>query len=163
MLLGAACAGDLALEGHGAERRYRHREHGYRIAPPPALAGLEWQRHELEGADLAFRARDDERVHLSLLSRCRGTRAGAEVLARALTAGVDRERFETRQALVVLGRPGWTQTFDAEAGTRVRTVTVVAERCVFDWLVVAPAPRFDAAATCFDAWWPTFELPEAGP
>jgi hypothetical protein len=66
------------------------------------------------------------------------------------------------------GRKAWTQTFDTlqgGAGVRVKTVTLVLDRCTLDWILAAGGSRpFEQAERAFDSWWQAFRFaPEADP
>ena len=147
--LGAGCAGDLAL----GEEGYRHRRHGYTVGvPEPA-----WERVNVAGATLAFHR---GRETMSLQSRCGRPVANPAVMARQLVIGIEDRRLRQAGPVTVDGRDGWTQTFDAgaEGGpVRVKTVTLVAGRCTFDW-TLAGSKDFAASERAFDAWWQSFHL-----
>lgn len=150
LLLILGCASDLiAIEGG-----FRHRLHDYSIRDP----GLPWERVEVEGAAIAYRRPGLETM--SLRSTCGRPLAAPAIMARHLLIGVD--DWELRQAgpVLVAERDGWTQTFDTlrrGVVVRVKTVTLVARGCSFDW-VLATAGPFEEAERAFDAWWNSFRL-----
>ena len=151
LLLATACAGDLmAIDGG-----YRHRRHGYLIDAPQ---GGDWEEVRVEGAVLAFRW--SGRGTISLQSRCGRPVADPAVMARQLVIGVKDRTLRQGGPVVVAGRSGWSQTFDTVhdgAAVRVKTVTLVEDRCIFDWTLAATG-SFEAAEPDFDAWWSSFRL-----
>ena len=147
--LAAGCTGDLAL----GEEGYWHRRHGYTVGvPAPA-----WERVSVDGATLAFRR---GRETMSLQSRCGRPVATPAIMARQLVIGVADRDLRQAGPVTVDGRDGWVQTFDVrgEGGpVRVKTVTLVAGRCTFDW-TLAGSVDFAVAERAFDAWWQSFRL-----
>lgn len=152
-LIGAGCVGPVSETTAG----FRHRRHDYRIAAPDG-PGASWQRVSVEGATLAFTRPGPETV--SLVSRCGKPVAEPQLMARHLMMGLRERTMLVSAPLVVEGRKAWTQTFEMErdAGrVRVKTVTLVAGGCTFDW-ILASAGSFDLAERAFDAWWQSFRL-----
>jgi hypothetical protein len=150
----AGCASGLRWE----QGLYRHGELGYTIAAPPGPEGY-WRRIRVERAELAFRGARGEAI--SLAARCGRGLASAKILARHLRIGTREHRMRSSEELEVDGRPAWVQVFDARADAatvRVKTLTLVAEACVYDWVLVA-REGFEAAELRFDAWWSSFQLP----
>jgi hypothetical protein len=150
-LLLSACARDLVSEPGGFHSASR----GYRIGVPQ---GESWRRVDLEGAALAFRRGDDEMV--SLQARCDRPVTTPALMARHLVIGIPERVLRETGPAVVAGRPAWTQTFDARvdaSALRVKTVTLVADGCAYDFVLVA-GPSYDAAEQSFDAWVGGFSL-----
>lgn len=152
----AACAGPLVASDGG----FRHREQGWRIAAPEPVEPP-WRRVSIAGALLAYRRPDG--TFMSFQSRCDKPRAAPQIMARHLLIGLPPRTLEASGPVVVGVRPGWTQTVDVEDGSRrlrVKTVTVVGDRCTFDW-ILSSRGGFEAAEPSFDAWWSSFELDAA--
>ena len=153
VLIGAGCRGPIASTDDG----YRHRRHHYTIGEPDG-PGTPWQRFDVDGAVLAFRRAHSESV--SLQSRCGRPVADPATMARHLTIGVPDLTLLAAGPVALEGRSGWAQTFDTrKEGVRVRvkTVTLVASDCTFDWVLVTPGP-WPPAETAFDSWWGSFRL-----
>lgn len=158
-LVGGACAPTLlAVDG-----RFVHRERGFSVAAP----GAGWSRVSLEGADLAFRG--PRGTAMSLASRCGTPLAAPRVLARHLVIGVEGRRALGGESVEVGGWPGWLERFEVEEDDgevrRLCTLTVVADGCVYDWLLVTPSPPDEGLDEAFDRWWSSFTLrvaPESG-
>jgi hypothetical protein len=158
-LLGAVliCAGCASSPISKIEGGYRHRRHDYTIARP-AGPGEVWQRVTLEGAVLAFRRPGPE--FLGLQSRCGRPVAAPVFMARHLVIGLPERTLVAAGPTLVDGRDAWTQTFDAVqegVSVRVKTVTLVATDCSFDWILMTAGP-FEPAEQSFDAWWGSFRL-----
>jgi hypothetical protein len=157
-MLALGCAGDLiAVEGG-----FGHRRHGYSFSTP----GGRWERIDVEGAVIAFRRSASQTM--SLQSRCGQPVADVAVMARQLVIGVSPRTLRQAGPVLVDGRNGWTQTFDTlrdGVGVRVKTVTLVLERCTLDWVLAAAGSRhFEEAERAFDAWWQAFRVaPQTGP
>ncbi|MDH3520267.1 MAG: hypothetical protein OEM49_07400 [Myxococcales bacterium] len=150
-LLTFGCAGsDLVVEGG----RLRHPRQGYSVAIPSQPP---WTRISADDIDLAYRA--PGAAFMSLQSRCNRPLARPQVMARHLVIGLP-ERVVRQAGPVGVGEwPGWVQVFDTlheGAAVRVKTVTIVAGRCTFDWVLSARA-GFEQAEPSFDAWWQSFE------
>ncbi len=159
-LLGAATLAGCATQVVRADGGFRDRDAGWTIGTPPGPDGY-WRRDDLGGAQLAFRGGRGERI--SLAARCGGVPAPAWILARHLRIGVPEHRLRASGRLQVDGLEGWMQIFDARAehGTvRVKTVTLAANPCTYDW-VLAARDGFDSAEPLFDSWWSSFRLPAA--
>lgn len=149
-LMLAACATPLLREGE----TFVHREHGYRIAVPPES----WRPLALEAADLAFSGPGGARM--SLGSRCGIPLATPAVLSRHLVIGVRQRRLLAEGAVTLEGHSGWTRTYEIEFESRPRylkSVTLVAGRCVYDWVLIAGADSQEAERA-FDRWWSSFRL-----
>ena len=158
VLLVTGCASNVKRTPTG----YRHVRHHYSIGVPGG-PGPAWQRIEIEGAWIAFRRPGPQT--LSMQSRCGRPVAHPAVMARNLTLGIRERHLRQAGPVVVVGRGGWSQTFDTHAdgvAVRVKTVTVVIAGCTYDW-TLAVVGEFAAAERSFDAWWGSFQLdPEAG-
>jgi hypothetical protein len=160
-LLVLGCAGDLvAVEGG-----FRHRQHGYAFGTPGG-PGNHWERTEVDDALIAFQRPGPQTMIVQ--SRCGQPVADVAIMARQLLIGVSPRALRQAGPVLVDGRDGWTQTFDTLRdgdGVRVKTVTLVADRCVLDWILSAAGSReFEEAERAFDAWWQAFRIePRAGP
>jgi hypothetical protein len=158
LALTLGCAGDLVT----VEGGFRHRQHGYSFGAP----GGSWERTEVEGALIAFQRPGPQTM--SVQSRCGQPVADVAIMARELVIGVSPRVLRQAGPVLFNARNAWTQTFDTlqgGVGVRVKTVTLVVDRCVLDWiLAVAGSRPFEDAERAFDAWWQAFRLaPEAGP
>jgi hypothetical protein len=166
VLIGAGCASSPMLRIEGG---YRHELHGYAIARPDG-AGEAWQRVTAEGAALAFRRPGPESMGLE--SRCGRPVAEPVFAARDLLIGMRERTLVAAGPTQVDGRDAWTQTLDtvqAGVSVRMKTVTLVAAGCSFDWVLTTPG-SFEQAEQSFDAWWGSFRLdprydegPDEGP
>ena len=154
VLIGAGCASSPMSPTEGG---YRHRRHDYTIARPDG-PGEAWQRVTLEGAALAFRRPDRE--FLGLQSRCGRPVAEPVFMARHLLFGLRERTLVAAGPTQVDGRDAWSQTLDTVqegVSVRVKTVTLVAAGCSFDWILMTPG-AFEPAEQAFDAWWGSFRL-----
>lgn len=151
LLLGAGCAStSLSVTQDG----FRHRRHDYTIGAAPAG----WKRVEVEDAAVAYRRRGPNTM--SLQSRCGKPVATPQLMARHLVIRLQDREVVAAGPIPVDGRNGWVQVFDTVEGdvtVRVKTVTLVARDCTFDW-VLGSTGDFDAAEVEFDAWWASFHL-----
>lgn len=155
-LIGLACGGSISL----VDGIYRDGGHDFTI-DAPAGPGPAWERMSVDDAALSFR-RDDSgrRDGLSMLVRCGRAVADAQLMARSLVIGLDERELMGAGPSLVAGRNGWTQSFETSRDgvtVLVKTVTLVAGDCTFDWVLVAAGPR-QRAETAFDAWWGSFRL-----
>jgi hypothetical protein len=149
--LAQACASELTV----VNGRLEHGQQGYSVALPSPSS---WKRVSVEGAVVAFRG--PGRTLMSLQSRCGRPLAHPQILARELMIGLPPRHILEAGPVAVGPWQGWTQTFETqEKGeeVRVKTVTLVARRCIFDW-VLSSNDGFASAAPDFDAWWQSFEL-----
>ena len=154
VLIGAGCASNPISRTEGG---YRHRRHDYTIARPDG-PGEAWQRVTADGAVLAFRRPGPE--SMGLQSRCGRPVAEPVFMARHLLIGLREHALVAAGPTQVDGRKAWTQTFDTlQEGVflRVKTVTLVAAGCSFDWILMT-AGSFEPAEQAFDAWWGSFRL-----
>jgi len=152
LLLLPACARDLVAENGG----WRSTQEGYRIGEP----GAGWERFDLEGAALAFRHGGSETM--SLQARCGRPVASPAIMARHLMIGIPERTLRQAGPVLVGGRSGWAQTFDArlEGRTvRIQTLTLVTSGCAYDFLVVAAGDP-EPARQVFEAWVESFSLAE---
>jgi hypothetical protein len=151
LLVASACAGPIAKVDGG----YRHRSLDYSIGRPE---GPGWERVAVKGADLTFRGPGG--AAMSLQSRCGRPVATAELMARHLVIGFRERALVAATPVAIDGRSGWSQSFDTRGkggAARVKTVTLVAGSCSFDWVLVTHAAE-PAAEAAFDAWWGGFRL-----
>lgn len=148
LLLGAGCVADITRKGSV----YQHRRHGYTIGVPEAR----WERIGVDGAVLAFRSAEGD--FMSMMSRCRETAAPVALLARRLLIGLDERVLRQAGPVLIEARNGWGQVLDARfenRAVRIKTITVVVDACVIDWVLVSPGD-FAVAEHSFDRWWSTF-------
>jgi hypothetical protein len=160
LLLAAACARDPVLE-NGV---WHSRRAGFRIGEPAAAAGADgrWEQFDLEGAALAYRRGKLETM--SLQARCGRPVASPAVMARHLVVGIPERTLREGGPREIAGRSGWLQIFDARLegrSVRIETLTLVAEGCAYDLLLVTEGD-FEPAERCFDAWAASFALTPAG-
>jgi hypothetical protein len=86
--------------------------------------------------------------------------ASAELMARLLVIGFRDRELVAAGPVSVDGRGGWEQAFDTSSegsAVRVKTVTLVAGDCAFDWILAAREP-VGSVEQAFDAWWQSFRL-----
>jgi hypothetical protein len=138
---------------------FRNARHGYWVGTPPA-SDPPWEPDEVEGSLLAFRRAGS--VRMTFASRCGEPLPRPEFLARHLRIGIP-ENVVRESGAVELGPvAGWQQVFDADAGhgaVRVKTVTLVANGCALDWVLIGrESGGFEAAEGDFDAWWHTLAV-----
>ncbi len=132
--------------------------HGFSVAIPERPP---WEPISVDAADAAFRTEGSARM--SLQSRCGRPVAAPQIMARHLVIGLPERRLRQSGPVSVGDWPGWFQIFDTlhgGAAVRVKTVTLVAGRCTFDWILSA-REGFEAAEPSFDAWWRSFEFTAA--
>jgi len=145
------------------DQGFVHRRHGYRVAAPPAN-GEPWRRVSVDGSDLAWERSGP--VRMSVSSRCRVPLTRADVLAHHLRIGVTEYTLRDEGAVSLGTLAGWQQVFDAVAGgalVRVKTVTIVSEPCVIDWVLTARDGRgFEAAERDFETWWRSLRVGAPG-
>ena len=155
-LHGSACASPAVVPDGGG---FAHATRGWRIdAPDPA-----WSRASVDGAELSFRG--PEGAWMSLASRCGIAPAEPRVLVRHLAIGLPERTLVREGEVRVDGRRGWSQTWRTRVGGAEReleAVSVVADDCVYDFVLVAP-PGAATAAQGFDRWRGSFRLPAPPP
>lgn len=154
LLLGAGCATSPLTRTDGG---FRHGRHDYSVEAPGG-PGPAWQRVKVEGAVLAYRRRGPDTM--SLQSRCGKPVAAPQLMARHLVIRLPDRSLVAAGPIAVDGRNAWTQTFDTVqtgVSVRVKTVTLVALDCTFDF-VLASTGSFEPAEQSFDAWWESFRL-----
>jgi hypothetical protein len=81
-------------------------------------------------------------------------------MARHLLIGLRERTLVAAGPTQVEGRDAWAQTVDIVLegdSVRVKTVTLVALGCSFDWILMT-AGDFEPAEQAFDAWWGSFRL-----
>lgn len=151
LLLSAGCASTpLSV----TEQGFAHRRHDYTIAAAPAG----WERVKVDGAVITFSHRGPNTM--SLQSRCGRPVASPQLMARHLVIRLPDRELVSAGPTLVDGRNAWSQVFDTDptgASVRVKTVTLVALNCTFDW-VLASTGGFAAAEVDFDHWWQSFRL-----
>jgi hypothetical protein len=151
LLLLLGCASDPFVVDGG---RLVHPRHGFSVDVPERPP---WERVSLDAA-AAFRTGGSARM--SLQSGCGRPVAEPRIMARHLVIGLSEHTLRQSGPVAVGGWPGWFQVFDTLHGgsaVRVKTVTLVAERCTFDWILSARS-GFETAEPSFDAWWRSFEF-----
>lgn len=138
--------------------RLVHPRHGFSVDVPERPP---WQPVSV-GAAAAFRT--DGSARMSLQSGCGRPVAEPHIMARHLLIGLPERTLRQSGSVSVGDWPGWFQVFDTlhgESAVRVKTVTLVAERCTFDWILSAGS-GFEAAEPSFDLWWRSFEFVTTG-
>ena len=151
-LAASACASDLVATQGG----FAHAKRGWRIEAPQGA----WTRATVEGAELAFR--DAAGAWMSLASRCGIARTDPRALVRELAIGLPSRTLVREGEVRVDGRPGWSQTWRIRVGDAEReleAVSVVADGCVYDWVLVSGAGS-TALDESFERWWGSFRLGE---
>lgn len=151
--LGACASGGDLVAANG---RYLHRSLGFSM-PDPAAADPAWQRTHVRRTQLAWERPGGAR--LSLYSECDRTPTTPQVLARSLLIGVEQRVLRQSGPVAAGNLQGWSQVVDVEEAGHVRrlkTVTLIAERCSYDFLLIA-GDDFESLEPGFDAWWAGFE------
>jgi hypothetical protein len=152
LLLGCA-SGPFVVDGG----RLVHPRHGFSVDVPERPP---WEPVSLDAA-AAFRT--DGSARMSLQSGCGRPVAEPRIMARHLVIGLPERTLRQAGPVYVGDWPGWFQVFDTlhdGSAVRVKTVTLVAERCTFDWILSARS-GFETAEPSFDAWWRSFEFAAA--
>jgi len=153
----AVFTGGCASDVRRVDGAFSHARHGYTIE----ALGPDWEAVDVDHATLTFARAPSETM--SLKSRCGRPVAKADLMARHLLIGLDPREVVTSEPVAVDGRDGWLQVVRTEREGRpvwLRTVTLVAGGCSFDW-VLATARRASPAEADFDAWWGSFRLAES--
>jgi hypothetical protein len=157
--LALGCAGALVFEGG----RYVHPEHGFAFAAP-APGQPPWERSEVENTLAAWTRPGGAR--LSVQSECGRRPPSPQVLARSLLIGVSAKVLRQSGPVAVGPWAGWSQVVDVgedpARALHLKSVTLVAEECTVDFVLVA-RDDFAALEPDFDRWWQSFEYPAARP
>ena len=157
LMLGCA-SNSLVVDGG----RLVHPRHGFSVDVPERPP---WEPVSVDAAVAAFRTGGSARM--SLQSGCGRPVAEPRIMARHLVIGLPERTLRQSGPVSVGDWPGWFQVFDTlhdGAAVRVKTVTLVAERCTFDWILSARS-GFEMTEPSFDTWWRSFEFaatPAAG-
>jgi hypothetical protein len=146
LLAGTACTADRI------ERGVFHSSKGYAVSLP----GRDWQVASATEADLELR-RTAPTAGMLADATCEGRLAGqpAPLLVRHLTFGVKRRTDVRTEDVVVKGLPGARTTLRGTLDGRdvgVDAVTLKGDRCVYDFLYVAPVDQFEAGRPEFQAF-----------
>jgi len=128
-----------------------HSSKGYRMAIP----GERWTPVSDSPADLELRHRASAGV-IAANATCDGatSRRGSRLLTRQLLMGVrDRTVLENGE-ITIAGRPAAHAVLDAgregsEARVRIETIVLADNRCVYDFMHVAPPAAFAATQADF--------------
>jgi len=150
LLLAALLAG-CSTAGH-IENGVFYSSKGYQVSlpargwavKPGGSAELELQRRDPEGGMLADATCDDKTAGRPLT-----------ILARHLTFGLRDRVLEDGGSLTLAGRPAQRSVVRGNVdGTAVgvEAVVVKGERCVYDFLYVAPAASFEAGRADFQVF-----------
>lgn len=149
--LALGCAGETLVTRDGRLRSERDQFSVDTPARPP------WTPISVDGALAAFRAPGP--AFMSVQSRCGRPLASPQIMARHLEIGLPERMLRQSGPVGVGDWQGWSQVFDTlEEGAvvRLKTVTLVAGDCTFDWILSARA-GFEDVEPSFDAWWRSFE------
>jgi hypothetical protein len=145
-MLVAGCAGTRVEDG------VFHSDKGYRVAIP----GGEWTVASDSGADLTLRHRDG-RSGIVVNAACDAarTRGPLAVLARHLLSGLRERSVVTREDVSVNGRTARHAIVEGRAGdagepVRIELYVMRDDRCLYDFLYVAPPETFDARRPDFE-------------
>jgi hypothetical protein len=154
-----ACASDPLLCANG---RLVHRKYGFSFAAPEAGASP-WRRIEVDRALAAWERPAGAR--LTVQSECGRKPARPQLQAYGLLIGVEQKRLLQSGPVAVGPWPGWSQRVDVGDQARplhMKTVTIVAQSCTVDFLLLA-GDDFESAEAIFDRWWQSFEMPDRPP
>jgi hypothetical protein len=123
-----------------------HSSKGYRLAVPAA----EWMPASESPADLELRHRV-EPARMAVNAVCEGAapRRATGVLARQLLIGLRDRAVIERGTMEIAGHPADRVVVDGrledtKERVRIETVVMKNERCVYDFMYVAPAGVFEA-------------------
>ncbi|HMH51805.1 MAG TPA: hypothetical protein VK548_16335 [Candidatus Acidoferrum sp.] len=135
-----------------------HSSKGYRVAIPTA----EWTLVDAGPADLTLRHHGSS-AGMAVNAVCEGAapRRAADVLARQLHIGL-RDRLTIERATTeVAGRPASRVVAEGRledsAKVRIESLSMTDERCLYDFLYVAPPAAFDAARADFATFVGSFQ------
>ena len=124
-----------------------HSSKGFRVAIPKA----EWSLVDEGPADLTLRHRLSA-AGMAVHAVCEGgaPRRGPGVLARQLQIGLRERRVIEHTTVEVGGRPASRVVVegrleDSPASVRIESLSMTNERCLYDFLYVAPPATFEAA------------------
>ncbi|MDP6980588.1 MAG: hypothetical protein QF570_18660 [Myxococcota bacterium] len=156
--LGWGCA-STGLTGHG----FRHHDHGYWLPHPQAIEGWSWRIIDVDDAQLAYRGNRD--AYMAVDSTCEASERDPAILGRQLLVGIaNRNRVES-DSFPFAGGQAYSQLVEADGEAarvvRTRTVTVVRDECVIDF-VLAVAEGHPEVEASFEKWWRGF-TPDASP
>jgi hypothetical protein len=154
--LAFGCAGDkLVFEGG----RFVQPQQGFAFAAPPASQPA-WQRSDVDHTLAAWTRPGGAR--LSVQSECGRNPPSPQVLARSLLIGIEKKVLRQSGPVAVGPWGGWLQVVDVgedpARALHMKSVTLVAENCTVDFLLVA-RDDFAALEADFDRWWQSFEYP----
>ena len=151
-LFSVACASDLVL----VDGRYVQRTDGLSFAEPEP-ATPPWRRVDVDDALAAWERPGGARI--TVQAECHRKPPSPQVQARSLLIGVEPKALRQSGPVAVGPWPGWSQELDVGEPQRplhLKTVTLVAEDCTVDFLLLA-GDDFEASVPGFDAWWQSFE------
>ena len=151
-LLSVACASDLVL----VNGRYLQRKYGLSFAEPEP-GTPPWTRIAVDDTLAAWERPGGARM--TVQAECHRKPPSPQVQARSLLIGVERKELRQSGPVAVGPWPGWSQQFDVGEPPwplHLKTVTLVAQDCTVDFLLLA-GDDFGAAEPSFDAWWQSFE------
>lgn len=146
VLAGTACTADRI------ERGVFHSNKGYAVSLP----GREWQVASATAADLELhRAAPTAGMLADATCEGRVPSQPAPLLVRHLTFGVKNRKDVRTEEVVVKGLPGARTTLRGtlDGGeVAVDAVSLKGDRCVYDFLYVAPVDQFEAGRSAFQAF-----------
>lgn len=153
IVVGALAAVVLAgCAGTRIENGVFHSEKGYRVAVP----GGDWAVSSDGGADLMLKHRDG-RSGMLVHASCGGERARGPlaVLARHLLPGLRERSVVTREEASVNGKTARHTVIEGRAGEagepmKLELYVMRDDRCLYDFLYVAPPDSFDAGRPAFE-------------
>jgi hypothetical protein len=162
---GASLVALLAATGCTADRIERgvfHSRKGYEVSLP----GSAWQVARSSRADLELK-REAPPGGMLADATCdeRLAERSPERLVRHLTFGLKHRSDVHTEPVTVAGRPGARTTFRGTLdGTEVGVdaISLKGDRCVYDFLYVAPADAFDVGRADFQAFVESLALTSAG-
>lgn len=137
--------------------RVESAQHAYLLAEP-SRERVAWEAVSMPDAELAFRGPNHE--VMTFFTNCKLETQSPRVLARQLTTGIALRAWRQRDPVEVAGQSGWLQEIEIDASGEVltmKTVTVVANKCSYDWVLVAGS-TYAAAVASFDGWWSSFRF-----
>ena len=135
----------------GIENGVYHSPKGYRVTAPSP----QWGPVDDSPADVELRHRSGSAgMAANAVCEERTTRHSSRVLARQLLVGVRDRSVIERGEVQVAGRPAVRAVVDgrvedSKTKVRIETVVVKDERCVYDFMYVAPVATFDVTRPDF--------------